>query len=190
MAFSRCFDFDLLKWELDHFVEYGLPQPLDAVRAGELDRQFRAIAERLAAAPPGFVHRDYQSRNLMVQEGASGTRLRVIDFQDALLGPSAYDLVGLLRDSYVPLPDRLLDELVAYYCELAGAAPGAFVELFDLQTVQRKLKDAGRFVFIDRVKKNPTFLVHIPASLAYVRRALARLPEWETLGNLLGECLR
>lgn len=188
-AFSRRFDFDLLKWELDHFVEYGIPQPLDAARASELDRQFRAIAKQLAAAPSGFVHRDYQSRNLMVQEGSSGIRLRVIDFQDALLGPAAYDLVGLLRDSYVPLSDSLLDELVGYYCEQAGIAPAGFVGLFDLQTVQRKLKDAGRFVFIDRVKKNPTFLEHIPRSLVYVRRALSRLPEWATVSNLLNECL-
>jgi len=56
-----------------------------------------------------------------------------------------------------------------------------FVRFFDLLTVQRKLKDAGRFVFIDQVKKNPSFLVHIPSSLRYVKDALARRPE---LGNV------
>jgi aminoglycoside/choline kinase family phosphotransferase len=188
VAFTRGFDFELLKWELDHFREYGLEaQGLTptAVERAELERQFVAIAERLAAAPRGFVHRDYQSRNLMVQDRSDGPRLRVIDFQDALLGTAAYDLVGLLRDSYVALSPSLLDELVDYHAAQSGADRDAFRALFDLQTVQRKLKDAGRFVFIDRVKKNPSFLVHIPNSLAYVARAFTRLPELSSVREIL-----
>jgi aminoglycoside/choline kinase family phosphotransferase len=159
VAFGRAFDFDLLLWELDHFREYGLEaqghMPSPAERA-ELDRHFRAIATRLAESPRLFAHRDYQSRNLMVQDAPGGElRLRVIDFQDALLATAAYDLVGLLRDSYVELAPALLDDLVAYHADRAGRELASFRALFDLQTVQRKLKDAGRFVFIDRVKKNP-----------------------------------
>jgi aminoglycoside/choline kinase family phosphotransferase len=60
-----------------------------------------------------------------------------------------------------------------------------FRRVFDLLTVQRKLKDAGRFVFIDRVKKNPGFLPNIPTSLRYVRAAMARLPELRPLQELL-----
>jgi aminoglycoside/choline kinase family phosphotransferase len=78
-----------------------------------------------------------------------------------------------------------VEELVTYYARIAGVDALAFGALFDLQTVQRKLKDAGRFVFIDRVKKNPSFLVHIPNSLAYVARALARLPDLGPLHELL-----
>lgn len=182
VAFSRGFDYDLLKWELDHFREYGLEAqghtPSPAERE-ELERIFRRVAEELAAQPRVFVHRDYQSRNLMVQD-TDGPRLRIIDFQDALLGTRAYDLVGLLRDSYVALSPSLLDALVDEYVARSGA-DASFARLFDLQVVQRKLKDAGRFVFIDRVKKNSSFLVHIPNSLDYVARSLSRLPE---LGNL------
>jgi ubiquinone biosynthesis protein len=110
----------------------------------------------------------------------------VIDFQDALLGPRQYDLVALLRDSYVELPPELVDALLARYLDRLAAAggprlaPGPFREVFDLLTVQRKLKDAGRFVFIARVKKTPGFLVSIPLSLQYVREALARRPELAT----------
>ena len=125
----------------------------------------------------------------MVQDGPTGPRLRIIDFQDALLGGAAYDLVGLLRDSYVALSPSLLDELVAYHAAAAGLEPRSFATLFDLQTVQRKLKDAGRFVFIDRVKKNPSFLVHIPNSLAYVARALGRLPELASVREILARHL-
>jgi aminoglycoside/choline kinase family phosphotransferase len=188
VAFSRGFDFDLLKWELEHFREYGLeaqgltPSPGERE---ELDRIFTGIAEELAAEPRGFVHRDYQSRNLMVQDVDGSPKLRIIDFQDALLGTRAYDLVGLLRDSYVALSPTLLDDLVRHYVERAATDGARFEHLFDLQVVQRKLKDAGRFVFIDRVKKNPSFLVHIPNSLDYVARSLSRMPELSTLREIL-----
>lgn len=188
VAFSRGFDYELLKWELDHFREYGLEaqglMPSAAEREA-LEHSFRRIAEELAAEPRGFVHRDYQSRNLMVQDVGGAPRLRIIDFQDALLGTRAYDLVGLLRDSYVALSPSLLDELVAYFVTHAALDAARFTRLFDLQVVQRKLKDAGRFVFIDRVKRNPSFLVHIPNSLAYVARSLARLPDLAPLREIL-----
>jgi aminoglycoside/choline kinase family phosphotransferase len=192
IAFQRGFDRELLRWELDHFREWGLEagagaQLTDAERA-ELGAIFDDIATRLAAEPRLFVHRDYQSRNLMVQDGASGAggrRLRVIDFQDALLGTRAYDLVALLRDSYVELPAPLLGELVGYYATRAEVDPAAFRALFDLQTVQRKLKDAGRFVFIERVKKNPSFLPYIPSSQRYALAAMRRLPEMERLREII-----
>jgi N-acetylmuramate 1-kinase len=188
VAFGRNFDYDLLKWELDHFREYGLEAQghhLTPAERDEVERHFVELAERLASAPRIFVHRDYQSRNLMVKDG----RLRVIDFQDALLGTQAYDLVGLLRDSYVALSTSLVDELVEYHAEKAGTDFAAFRALFDLQTVQRKLKDAGRFVFIDRVKRNPSFLVHIPNSLAYVKNAMSRISELAPLHEILARHL-
>jgi aminoglycoside/choline kinase family phosphotransferase len=187
VAFTRGFDHKLLLWELDHFREWGLEvgagAKLAASERAELDRQFGSIAERLAAEPRGFVHRDYQSRNIMVE---NGPRLRLIDFQDALLGTRVYDLVALLRDSYVTLAPDLVDELVAYHAMRSGADPKELRALFDLQTVQRKLKDAGRFVFIDRVKKNPSFLRHIPSSHEYVAAALSRLPELGSLQEIVG----
>ena len=63
--------------------------------------------------------------------------------------------------------------------------PEEFIGFFDLLTVQRKLKDAGRFVFIDQVKKNPSFLAHIPSSLHYVRDALKRRPELREVEEIL-----
>ena len=63
-------------------------------------------------------HRDYHSRNLMLHEG----RLYMIDFQDARMGPDTYDLVSLLRDSYVDLAEVAVDELIAYFLALDRAA--------------------------------------------------------------------
>ncbi|HET7754165.1 MAG TPA: phosphotransferase [Anaeromyxobacteraceae bacterium] len=192
VAFSRAFDRDLYRWELDHFREWLLEAWKGAsLGAGErevADRWFDRVAEALDAEPKGFTHRDYQSRNIMVLPGGEQA---VIDFQDALLGPRQYDLVALLRDSYVDLGLERVDRLVRLYVERLAAHggprldPDAFRATFDLLTVQRKLKDAGRFVFIDRVKKNSGFLVSIPASLKYVKEAFARRPDLAELQDVL-----
>jgi hypothetical protein len=193
LAFTRAFDEDLYDWELHHFREWGLEvwsgkKPTDAERA-ELDRTFRDIAKQLAAAPRGFTHRDYQSRNIMVKNG----ELVVIDFQDALQGPRQYDLVALLRDSYVELDrgfvDTMLDRYIATFSQVTGERIDAksFKAFFDLLTIQRKLKDAGRFEFINRVKGNPGFLVSIPASLRYVREAFKARPELSGLQKLVAK---
>jgi N-acetylmuramate 1-kinase len=192
LAFGRSFDEALYDWELHHFREWGLEawsgrKPVGPER-DELDAVFRRIAARLAEEPRGFTHRDYQSRNLMVKDG----ELVVIDFQDALMGPRQYDLVALLRDSYVELPGDLVSAMLDEYIVAferrtrTRVEPAPFKRLFDLLTVQRKLKDAGRFEYINRVKGNPGFLVSIPASLRYVKAALDRLPELGDLRRLVG----
>src|SRR5947209_15226067 len=119
----------------------------------------RQIAEQLATQQTVFTHRDYHSRNLMVQD----ERIRVIDFQDALMGPSTYDLASLLRDSYLSLDQDLIDELVIRYLEGRAKASApldrvTFLRLFDLTSVQRNLKAAGRFVYIAREKHNDRYL--------------------------------
>jgi aminoglycoside/choline kinase family phosphotransferase len=190
IAFGRAFDEPLLMWEFDHFIEYGIEK-----RAGRLlpeeDRQtirgeMRQIAALLAGQPRVFTHRDYHSRNLMVQDG----RLRVLDFQDALMGPASYDLASLLRDSYLSLDEELIDELVIRYLE-GRAKAGApldrltFMRLFDLTSIQRNLKAAGRFVYIEKEKRNDRYLQYIPRTLANVKRNLARYPEVAALRKRL-----
>jgi N-acetylmuramate 1-kinase len=195
LAFSRRFDQTLLRWELEHFKEWYLEAErgvkLDDAETASIAAAFDWIAAQLAQAPPTLVHRDFQSRNLMLVGAGAPEDLRVIDFQDALLGSRAYDLVALLRDSYVVLSPEQLRELVEDFIEQAGITDqAAFRRLFVLQTLQRKLKDTGRFVFIDRVRKNPSFLRWIPASVGYVREALAQAPEeLRALRVLLGRRL-
>lgn len=179
VAFTRRFDHALLRWELDHFREWYLEAlrgaKLTAAELGALATAFDWLAAELAGAPAVLVHRDFQSRNLMVV--GDPPSLRVIDFQDALLGSEAYDLVALLRDSYVVLERGELDELVGEFTTLAGIRDAAaFRRLFLLQTLQRKLKDVGRFVFIDRVRKNPSFLRWIPPTVGYIHQAMADAP--------------
>ncbi|MFU8802284.1 MAG: aminoglycoside phosphotransferase family protein [Bradymonadaceae bacterium] len=192
IAWQRSFDAELLRWELDHYREWGLEarqgiELEDDVRA-ELEGAFDQIVEALIEAPGTLVLRDYQSRNIMRKRGT----WIMIDFQDALVGPCVYDLVALLRDSYIVLESPQLEELLDHYTE-AGKRAGLpwcadsdeVRRLFHLQTLQRKLKDAGRFIFIDRVKNNPSFLDYYEPSIGYVRYALEQLPEQKGLRALL-----
>jgi aminoglycoside/choline kinase family phosphotransferase len=169
-----------LRWEIEHFREWGLDAREKALSEADA-KAFSDIADRLAARiaelPRGFVHRDYQSRNLMVVD-RDVLRLVWIDFQDALLGPRVYDLVALLNDSYQQFDRAFIDERLAEYAAAAGLSATAKKALpaeFDLVTVQRKLKDAGRFVFIDRKKGNSSFMRFVGPTIRKVDAALARL---------------
>src|SRR5439155_9240191 len=117
-----------------------------------LTAEWATIVQELAAESRVLCHRDYHSRNLMLHEGS----LYIIDFQDARLGPDTYDLASLLRDSYVEISDRSLDDLIAYFCALKGcegepALPHLeqssleFRRRFDLMALQRNLKALGTF---------------------------------------------
>ncbi|MCX5721924.1 MAG: phosphotransferase [Nitrospirae bacterium] len=191
LAFHRSFDVPLLMWEFEHFLEYGIDVRQGAPMTDEDRRDIRGafekVAKLLAGEPHVFVHRDYHSRNLMVD----GARLGVIDFQDALMGPATYDLASLLRDAYIELDEALIDRLINRYLDQMAAHRQvwtnrvAFRRLFDLTSIQRNLKAAGRFVYIDRVKGNPKFLADIPRTLDYVRRNLQKYPELEPLRKLL-----
>lgn len=195
LAFSRSFDVPLLMWEFEHFLEYGIwerhnKKPMCADHEKVFRETFTFMAEFIANQPMVFTHRDYHSRNLMVD----GNRLGVIDFQDALMGPATYDLASLLRDSYIALDENVIDEMIDRYIKgmCAGldqktqeamllSDPVAFRRLFDFTSIQRNLKAAGRFVYIDRVKGNSKFLADVPRTLGYVRRNLEMYPELEPL---------
>lgn len=193
IAFHRKFSQDLLEWELQHFVEYGIEDRFKIKVAAEdqarLDEIFKDIAKRISEIPIGITHRDFQSRNLILQ----GYDFYMIDFQDALMGPPQYDLVALLRDSYIQLDADQVKKLGQHYFEQAKdqgilkMEEEEFWQGFYLITLQRKLKDTGRFQFIDTVKKNPKFLVHVPASLSYIKHAFTQLPEYQELQRILAE---
>jgi hypothetical protein len=112
----------------------------------------------------------------------------MIDFQDARMGPDTYDLVSLLRDSYVDLTDRELDELIAYFLALKGNPDGArFRERFDLMALQRNLKALGTFGYQTVTRRNPVYIQYVPRTLHYTRANLEKYPRFARLRTILGE---
>lgn len=194
IAWQRSFDQTLLRWEMDHYQEWGLHAQYGAEHVSQrleaLGSAFDQVVATLLNAPQTLSLRDYQSRNIMRKNGC----WYMIDFQDALRGSCVYDLVALLRDSYIVLAPDLVERLVDYYVQEGAKAGLEWCQdnakihtLFHVQTVQRKLKDAGRFIFIDRVKQNPSFLPYYKPSIDYVKNALSKLPELQNLQSLLVE---
>src|SRR5207245_7792741 len=150
-------------WELNffakHFVEGYRASPFGAADRDALDAEWAAIVEELASEPRVLCHRDYHSRNLMLHDAS----LYIIDFQDARLGPDTYDLVSLLRDSYVDINDRQLDDLIAYFLALTGATDDQeFRRRFDVMALQRNLKALGTFGYQTAVRRNPVYIQYIP----------------------------
>jgi len=196
---ERAFDEDLLGQELDHFRQWALAargETLDAAETSGFETARRFLVRTIAALPRGFVHRDYQSRNLLVAEDPEGRRLGWIDFQDALLGPRAYDLVALLCDSYQPFDRAFAERRLDDYARARGLdAEGrqALGRELDLVAVQRKLKDAGRFVFVERTRGDPSYLPFVGPTLEIARQALERLgdvPELDPLRALTARAAR
>ncbi|WP_410474272.1 aminoglycoside phosphotransferase family protein [Guyparkeria sp. TX1] len=145
------------------------------------------IASRLAAMPPVFVHRDYHSRNLM--RGEAGWA--IIDFQDAVAGPLAYDLVSLLRDSYIDWPtDWIEREIVAFWQQaraagLTEAGLEEFIEDFAWVAVQRHLKVLGIFARLSRRDGKHGYLDDLPLTWRHLQWALDRAPELAPLRELI-----
>lgn len=195
---TRAFDEDLLLWEVEHFRTWALLArgiELTAQDALTFEECAKYLAHTISGWDRGFVHRDYQSRNLMVREGESGPSLTWIDFQDAMMGPRVYDLVALLTDSYQTFSRDFIEERLSEFCEARGIVEerGRLGFEFDFVTVQRKLKDAGRFIFIDRVNKNSAFLPFVDSTIEKARAALARVRgegPLEKLEDLLDKILK
>jgi aminoglycoside/choline kinase family phosphotransferase len=189
-AYRVAFDVEKLTWELQffakHFVEGYRGVALDAAERAALAREWAAIVDELAAEPRVLCHRDYHSRNLMLREG----RLYIIDFQDARMGPDTYDLTSLLRDSYVDIADRELDELIAYFLALKNCTPSAaadeeFRRRFDLMALQRNLKALGTFGYQTMTRRNTVYIQYMPRTLRYTRTNLEKYPRFARLREIL-----
>lgn len=186
------FDTDKLAWEFEFFFKYFLKayrglSPSAEVQAG-LSKEWSSIVEELAGERRVLCHRDYHSRNLMLKKG----ELVIIDFQDARMGPDTYDLVSLLRDSYVDLTSRQVDELIAYFLALQhGASAASRVDLaefrrrFDLMALQRNFKALGTFGYQTVTRQNAVYIQYMPRTLNYVRGNLLKYPRFARLQELL-----
>jgi hypothetical protein len=176
----------LIRAEFDEFAAMGLEHRLGITLTRGERSVLRETCDTLCVElrPETIAHRDFQSQNLMT----TSRGLVLIDFQDAFMAPRVYDLVALLRDSYVVLSQEELDALVHQYVAATGLDACLVEDRFHMQTIQRKLKDAGRFHSL-ALRGKPDFLQYFPASIAYVVHALKTSGRFPALLDLLSERL-
>jgi hypothetical protein len=159
------------RYEADYFKEafLGMYLGLKEVRPG-LERSFDHLIEEASKAENHFfLHRDFQSRNIMVRENLIG----ILDWQGGRLGPLAYDLASLLIDPYTRLTAAEKEALYERYRQRLGReAPrqlASFEKSFPYLAVQRNLQILGAFSFLSRVRGKRYFEDYIPAALESLR---------------------
>ena len=176
----------VLNYEAGYFhrelLENVLKLPIPFERL--LPEYTRAARECIDECVPGFLHRDYQSRNLMV----TPTGLAVIDFQGARMGPPEYDLASLLLDPYVALPAALRDVLVERYLTLNGTASGdrrrAALKRYRMCGINRMLQVLGAFAYLGVKLGKPGFIEHAPVAVNHLRELAS--PDMKGLASLTG----
>ncbi len=154
---------------------------------------FNVLTENAMSQPQAGMHRDYHSRNLMLQDG----QLKVIDFQDAVIGPVTYDAVSLLRDCYIRWPDSDVELLMQQHYQqcLNDKLIGADVSFaqyrrwFDLMGIQRHVKAAGIFARLNYRDNKPAYMADIPLTLEYIRDIAARYQELQGFSKWIAEVI-
>ena len=176
--------FDIEAW----LVEIGLMTDWYLIdRDAELSREgreefgamWRQILAKPAAAPWTWVMRDFHSPNIIwLGERTGILRVGIIDFQDAVLGPAAYDVVSLLQDARIDVPEQLELTLLTRYIKARRAADSHFdaadfAELYAVMSAQRNTRLLGTFARLNRRDGKPQYLRHQPRIWTYLSRSLA-----------------
>jgi N-acetylmuramate 1-kinase len=176
------YDLDALLIEVellpDWYMPYRSVAPGPAARETFLALWREALVPVLAA-PPTWVLRDFHSPNLLwLPDRAGIAQLGILDFQDAVMGPAAYDLASLLQDARVDVPEEMEIELLGRYARARRESdetfdiPG-FVKIYSTVAAQRASKILGIFVRLDRRDDKPQYLPHLPRVWGYLQRSLA-----------------
>ena len=196
IASRLAFDEAKLSWELDFFFDHFFgslrQEKLRHAETAEIKAELNDIAAELAAAPRVLCHRDYHAANLMIDHKK---RMRIVDHQDARMGPASYDLVSFLLDRQ-PCPPSLA-ELRSYRLflleerRLLGLGvidPDEFAQEFRLMTVQRGLKAIGTFSCQTAVYGRGAAYQHfIEPTIQIVLQAIDWLERFPTLRRMLKE---
>jgi N-acetylmuramate 1-kinase len=189
------YDERLLRFEMSLFPDWLLTRHLGLELSSREQAVLGAAMDALVAnaleQPQVFVHRDYHSRNLMVCPGANPG---ILDFQDAVRGGCTYDLVSLLRDSYVAWPQQRVAGWALQFRRMllaagldAGRDDAQFLRWFDLMGVQRHLKVGGIFARLYHRDGKAGYLADIPRTLQYAVDSCARHADFAELAQLLGQ---
>jgi hypothetical protein len=176
------FDTDALLVEVGLMPEWYLPDRGSALTESlrsEFVAMWRDLLSKPASAPRTWVLRDFHSPNLIwLGERQGIAKVGIIDFQDAVLGPAAYDLVSLLQDARIDVPEQLELALLTRYIKTRlasdeGFDPAGFAELYAIMSAQRNTRLLGTFARLNRRDGKPQYLRHQPRIWTYLSRSLA-----------------
>ena len=182
-AFGRRFDETLATAELEHYVDHGIETrhgvTLSAADRARILADLDPVVGPFRDGPFVLSHRDYMAWNIHVRDG----ELVLIDFQDALIAPDAFDLAQLLTDRTTAerVDEALEAELIGRF-EAARRATGrpvaaGFVDRYRRCALQHVFKVIGRFHLLEMVKGKPGYLAYLPAVYGVGRRMLRALPD-------------
>ena len=165
------------RYFVEAFVNGYLRLKIDFETFGD---EFEVLAQRALDHPyTGLLHRDFQSRNILVKDG----NYYFIDFQGARLGPLPYDLASLLIDPYVELPQSLQEDLLTYYArrlsDFVPVDPNDFLHAYKYCAINRNLQILGAFAFLSRVKGKKDFETYIPPAVSSLKARLRGIGQSE-----------
>ncbi|MHC2566745.1 tRNA (adenosine(37)-N6)-threonylcarbamoyltransferase complex ATPase subunit type 1 TsaE [Bradyrhizobium liaoningense] len=186
------FDVEAMLIEIGLMPEWYLPDrnaPLSDDKRAEFFAMWRELLRTPLAAPKTWIIRDYHSPNLIWLGERSGIeRIGVIDFQDTVLGPQSYDVVSLLQDARIDVPETVELTLLSRYIKARRAQDtsfdaAGFAELYAIMSAQRNTRLLGTFARLNRRDGKPHYLRHQPRIGTYLQRSLAHpalssLREW------------
>jgi len=170
------------RYEVDYFKEAFLGTYLGIRKEWPgLEKSFEHLIEEASRAENRFfLHRDFQSRNIMI----TGKKIGILDWQGGRLGPLAYDLASLLIDPYTRLPVPEEESIYSMYCQLLRRKQPdrllSFEKTFPYLAIQRNLQILGAFSFLSRVRGKTYFEDYIPGALESLRHLLEAVKD----GNL------
>ncbi|MDA5640787.1 MULTISPECIES: tRNA (adenosine(37)-N6)-threonylcarbamoyltransferase complex ATPase subunit type 1 TsaE [Agrobacterium] len=189
------FDRQAMKIEVSLLVEWYLPHKRGGALTDGEKQDYYAIwdglIDALAGCETGLLLRDFHSPNILWQAQNSGIRqVGLIDFQDAMIGPTAYDLASIVQDARVTISPELQTRLLSHYLDSRKATPAfdetTFLKAFAIMSAQRNCKLAGIWVRLLERDKKPGYMKHMPRTFRYLSAALSH-PE---LAPLKDWCLR
>jgi len=178
------FEMDLMK---EWYLQKKLNVSLNVASEQLIQNTLNVVSEIVLQQPQNlFVHRDFHSRNIMIQKsGAIG----VIDYQDAMSGAITYDLVSLLKDCYIEFPRKDVEALVLAFRDKLGldVSDAQFIKWFDFMGLQRHIKVLGVFSRLHLRDGKDGYLKDIPLTLKYTIETALRYKETEEFAKLLQE---
>src|SRR4029077_16635342 len=183
------FNSALYRWEQRYFFNNCLGRHFTVSESKRKELaalpSLREIAQRLASLPRVLVHRDFQSQNIIIQNGQA----HLIDFQGMRPGLAEYDLASLLFDPYVELSGAERSELISYYRQKqtgnGRTVDGQFDNTLQLCAMQRLMQALGAYGFLGLVRGHEHFLRYAPSAVRSLREIVARIDDLKPLASLL-----